>query len=53
MEGLTQREKDEILGYLKRIAHAVETMAKKADPDFRPGDSHKLGDLLKNPAATK
>ena len=48
MEGFTQREKDELLAYLSRIANAVEAVAKKADPNF---SASTLKDLLKNPAA--
>lgn len=45
---MDQRQEQEMLEYLSRIATAVEFLAKKADPNFTPDHSRKLADLLKN-----
>ena len=47
METIQQQDVAEIKAYLKRIAEAVEVMARKTDSNFNPG----LKELLRNPAA--
>lgn len=49
---MDERQTKQLLDDVHRIAHAVEALAKKADPDFKPSEG-KLQDLLKNPATKK
>jgi hypothetical protein len=50
---MNDKQAKEMLQYLSRIAHAVESMAKKADPQFTPDNSWRVAELLENPATKK
>ena len=39
---MNERQVDELLNYLSRIATAVETVARSANPEFRPDHSRAI-----------